>query len=59
LKANNIRGSYQKLNQVPIDKLNPDNVLRAMEYADLIYMLPTINIQFADKKHLKGQELFN
>ncbi len=34
-------------------------MLRAVEYAELIDMLPTINIKFADKKHLKGQEVFN
>jgi hypothetical protein len=30
-----------------------------MEYTELIDMLPTINIKFANEKHLKGQELFN
>jgi hypothetical protein len=59
LKANRIKGNIQKLNQIPVDKLKPDNVLRAVEYAELIDMLPTINIKFADKKHLKGQEVFN
>jgi hypothetical protein len=29
-----------------------------MEYAELIDMLPTNNIKFANEKHLKGQELF-
>ncbi len=47
------------LNQAPIDKLKPDNVLCAVEYAKLIDVLSTINIKFANKKHLKGQELFN
>ncbi len=59
LKANRIKGNVQMLNQVPVDKLKPDNVLRAVEYAELIDMLPTINIKFADEKHLKGQEVFN
>jgi hypothetical protein len=59
LKANRIRGGVRKLNQVPVDKLKPDNVLRAIEYAELIDMLPIANIKFADEKHLKGQELFN
>ena len=59
LKANKIRGGIQKLNQVPIDKLKPNNVLCAVDYAELIDMLPTINIKFANKKHLKGQKLFN
>ena len=49
LKAKNkIRGSIRKLNQVPIDKLKPNNVLCAMEYDELIDMLPAINIKFAD-----------
>ena len=48
LKANKIRGSIRKLNQVPIDKLKPNNVLCAMEYDELIDMLPAINIKFAD-----------
>jgi hypothetical protein len=59
LRASNIRGSIRKLNKVPIDKLKPNNVLCAVEFTELIDMLPTINIKFADEKHLKGQELFN
>ncbi len=59
LKTNRIKGNVRKLNQVPVDKLKPDNVLHAVEYTELIDMLPTINIKFADKKHLKGQEIFN
>ncbi len=59
MKANRIKGNVQKLNQVPVDKLKPDNVLRAVKYAELIDMLLTINTKFADKKHLKGQEIFN
>jgi hypothetical protein len=58
LKANRIKGNIQKLNQGPVDKLKPNNELHAVEYAELIDMLPTINIKFADKKHLKGQEFF-
>jgi hypothetical protein len=34
-------------------------VSRAVEYAELIDMLPTLHIKFADEKHLKGHELFN
>ncbi len=59
LKANRIKVNVQKLNQVPVDKLKPNNVLHAVKYAELIDMLPTINIKFADEKHLKGQEVFN
>ncbi len=33
LKANRIKGNVQKLNQVSVDKLKPNNVLCAVEYA--------------------------
>ncbi len=59
LKTNRIKGNVQKLNQIPVDKLRTNNVLHAVKYAELIDMLPTINIKFADEKHLKGQEVFN
>ena len=59
LQAHEFRGSVRKLSQVPIDKLKPDNILRAVEYATIIDKLPIDSIKFIDEKHLKGQELFN
>lgn len=44
---------------MPIDKLKPDNILRAVEYATIIDQLPINSIKFINEKHLKGQELFN
>jgi hypothetical protein len=39
-----LRGSIQKLNQVPFDKFKQENLLRAIEFTHLVDQLPTDTI---------------
>ncbi len=48
-----------KLNQVRIDKFTPENVLRTIEYWDLIARIDPFRLKFGDEKPLKGSDLFN
>eukprot|EP00594_Rhizosolenia_setigera_P015463 CAMPEP_0178958698 /NCGR_PEP_ID=MMETSP0789-20121207/11798_1 /TAXON_ID=3005 /ORGANISM="Rhizosolenia setigera, Strain CCMP 1694" /LENGTH=376 /DNA_ID=CAMNT_0020641455 /DNA_START=63 /DNA_END=1193 /DNA_ORIENTATION=+ len=53
------RGSMVKTSMVPVDKLRPDNILRYLEYTQIIKGMDVSRIKFGDEKHLKGAELFN
>ena len=48
-----------KLNQVPIDKFTPENVLRVIEHWDFISRINPFCLKFGDEKPLKGEDLFN
>lgn len=53
------RGSLGKLNQVPLDKFSPENILRAMEHWEFIRQVDPFRLKFGDEKPLKGEDLFN
>jgi hypothetical protein len=47
------RGSLGKLNQVPLDKFSPENILRAMEHWEFIMQVDPYWLKFGDEKPLK------
>ncbi len=51
------KGNMGKLNQVPIDKFTPENVLRAIEHWDFISRINPFCLKFGDEKPLKGEVL--
>ena len=53
------KGTVGKLNQVPIDKFTPENVLRTIEHWDFIARIDPFRLKFGDEKPLKGEDLFN
>ena len=46
-------------NLVPLDKLRPDNMEKALEYLVTVALVDPSRIKYGDEKLLKGQELFN
>ena len=52
-------GKLVKSSHVPIDKFKPDNILRALEYKEIIQKMDPRRLKFGDEKHLKGKEIFN
>ena len=48
------KGGLRVVNQVPIDKYKPDNILRLLEFIDKIYRINPYRLKFCDEKHLKG-----
>ena len=53
------KGTMGKLNQVPIDKFTPENVLRMIKHWDFIVRIDPFCLKFGDEKPLKGEDLFN
>ena len=53
------KGGLQIVNQVPIDKYKPKNILRLLEFMDEILRINPYRLKFCDKQHLKGAKLFN
>jgi hypothetical protein len=53
------KGNLGKLNQVPIDKFTPENVLWTIEHWDFIAQIDPFCLKFGDKKPLKGKDHFN
>jgi hypothetical protein len=53
------RGSLGKLNQVPLDKFSPENILRVMKHWEFIRQVDPYRLKFGDEKPLKGEDLFN
>ena len=54
-----VQGNLGKLNQVPIDKFTPENVLKVIEHWDFIGRVDPFWLKFGDEKPLKGEDLFN
>jgi transposase len=54
-----IRGGLCRPNLVPIDKFKPENIERAFEYLQVLAQIAPHRLVFGDKKHLKGQDIFN
>ena len=46
------KGGLRVVNQVPIDKYKPDNILRLLEFIDKIYRINPYRLKFCDEKHL-------
>ena len=59
LTAMPFKGGLQIINQVPIDKYKPKNILRLLEFTDKMLRINPYRLKFCDKKYLKGAELFN
>ena len=59
LTAMPFKGGLRIVNQLPIEKYNPENILRLLEFIDKILRINPYRLKFCDKKHLKGAELFN
>ncbi len=59
LTAMPFKGGLRVVNQVPIDKYKPENILRLLEFMDKILRINPYRLKFCDEKHLKGAELFN
>jgi hypothetical protein len=53
------KGNLGKLNQVPIDKFTPENIVKTVEYWDFITQVDPFWLKFGDEKPLKGEDLFN
>jgi hypothetical protein len=53
------KGNVGKLNQVPMDKFTPENVLRRIKHWDFIARIDPFRLKFGDEKPLKGEDLFN
>jgi hypothetical protein len=54
-----VQGNLGKLNQVPIDKFTPENVLKVIEHWDFIGRVDPFRLKFGNEKPLKGEDLFN
>ncbi len=59
LTAMPFKGGLQIVNQVPMDKYKPKNILRLLEFMDKILWINPYRLKFCDKKHLKGAKLLN
>jgi hypothetical protein len=59
LTAMPFKGGLRIVNQVPMDKYKPENILRLLEFMDKILWINPYRLKFCDKKHLKRAKLFN
>ena len=53
------KGTFRKLNMVPIDKFKPQNIQTYADYLNFISSIPPHLLHFADEKSLKGSELYS
>ncbi len=53
------KGGLRVVNQVPVDKYKPKNILRLLKFMDKILWINPYRLKFCDEKHLKGAKLFN
>ncbi len=51
------KGNLGKLNQVPIDKFTPENVLWTIKHWDFIARIDPFRLKFGDEKPLKGPSM--
>jgi hypothetical protein len=47
------KGNLGKLNQVPIDKLTPENIVKTVKHWDFITRVDPFWLKFGDEKPLK------
>jgi len=53
------KGGLCIVNQMPINKYKPENILRLLEFMDKMLRINPYHLKFCDKKHLKWAKLFN
>jgi len=53
------KGGLCIVNQMPINKYKPENILRLLEFMDKMLRINPYHLKFCDEKHLKWAKLFN
>jgi hypothetical protein len=59
LTAMPFKGGLRIVNQVPIDKYKPKNILRLLKFMDKILRINPYRLKICDENHLKRAKLFN